>query len=53
MFEGDQFQLPLNIFYTDKGLLLYYNRYEIAAYADGPKELLIPYEELKNFLIAH
>lgn len=53
MFEGDQFQLPINIFYTDKGLLLYYNRYEIAAYADGPKELLIPYEELKNFLIIH
>lgn len=51
MFEEDQFQLPMNVFYTDKGLLLYYNRYEIASYADGPQELLIPYEELKSYLI--
>lgn len=51
MFEGDQFQLPYNIFYTEKGLLLFYNRYEIASYADGTQELLIPYEELKSYLI--
>jgi len=51
MFEGDQFQLPLNIFYTNDGLLLYYNRYEIASYADGPKELLLPYDEIKEYLL--
>ncbi|OCB77293.1 DUF3298 and DUF4163 domain-containing protein [Flavobacterium crassostreae] len=51
MFEGDQFQLPLNIFYSDKGILLYYNRYEIASYADGPQELFIPYEDLKDYLL--
>jgi hypothetical protein len=35
-------------FYTDKGLLLY-NSYE-ASYADGPKELLLPYVEVEEFL---
>lgn len=49
-FEEEKFQLPLNIFYTDKGLLLYYNQYEIASYADGPKELVLPYEEIDGFL---
>jgi hypothetical protein len=51
LFEGDKFSLPLNIFYTDKGLLLYYNPYEAASYADGPKELLLPYNELNDYLL--
>ena len=51
MFEDDKFQLPLNMFFTDKGLLLYYNRYEIASYADGPQELLLTYDELKGYLL--
>ena len=50
MFENDQFQLPQNIFYTSAGLLLYYNSYEAASYADGPKELLFPYEEVNKYL---
>jgi len=52
MFEDDLFQLPQTYFFTDKGLLLYYNVYEIASYADGPKELLIPYSEANDYLIA-
>lgn len=51
MFESDVFELPLSIFYTEKGLLLYYNTYEVASYADGPKELLLSYEELKPYLL--
>jgi hypothetical protein len=51
LFEEDVFQLPQNIFYTDKGLLLYYNPYEIASYADGPQELLLPYNEVQDFLL--
>jgi hypothetical protein len=51
LFEDDAFQLPLNIFYTEKGLLLYYNPYEAASYADGPKELLLPYKEVNNYLL--
>lgn len=50
MFEYEKFNLPQNIFYTDKGLLLYYNSYEAASYADGPKELLLPYVEVEEFL---
>jgi hypothetical protein len=51
MFENDKFQLPQNIFYTEEGLLLYYNSYEAASYADGPKELLFPYEKVSKFLL--
>ncbi|WP_029270857.1 DUF3298 and DUF4163 domain-containing protein [Flavobacterium sp. KJJ] len=50
MFENDKFQLPQNIFYTSEGLLLYYNSYEAASYADGPKEILFPYNEIKKYL---
>lgn len=51
MFEKEKFQLPQNIFFTDKGLLLYYNSYEIASYADGTKELLLPYTEINDYLL--
>jgi len=50
MFENDKFILPQNIFYTDKGLVLYYNSVEIGSFADGAKEMLIPYSEADNFL---
>ncbi|WP_035669218.1 DUF3298 and DUF4163 domain-containing protein [Flavobacterium sp. 83] len=50
MFEDEKFYLPQNIFYTDKGLLLYYNSYEAASYAEGPKELLLPYTEVNEYL---
>ncbi|HSD13837.1 MAG TPA: DUF3298 domain-containing protein [Flavobacterium sp.] len=49
-FEKDAFHLPENIFYTDKGILLLYNQYEIASYAEGPIELIIPYSEADKFL---
>ncbi|TDW46003.1 uncharacterized protein DUF3298 [Flavobacterium sp. 270] len=51
MFENDKFQLPQNIFFTEEGLLLYYNSYEAASYADGPKELLFPYEKISKYLV--
>jgi hypothetical protein len=51
LFEGDKFSLPLNIFYTEKGLLLHYNPYEASSYADGPKELLMSYKELNDYLL--
>ncbi len=50
MFEDEKFQLPQNFFYTKKGLLLHYNSYEIASYAQGPQKLLLPYEVLKPYL---
>lgn len=51
LFEEDRFELPQNIFFTDNGLQLYYNTYEVSAYVSGPKELLIPYSEADSFLI--
>jgi len=51
MFDHSKFVLPQTYIYTDKGFLLYYNIYEIASYAEGPKEILIPYEEMKPYLI--
>ncbi len=50
-FENDEFQVAQNIFFTKDGITLHYNPYEIAAYADGSRELLISYEEAKDYLI--
>jgi len=50
MFSNEKFALPQSVFVTKDGLLLYYNVYEIAAYVDGTKELLIPYDEIKDNL---
>ncbi len=50
MFEDGLFHLPQTFFYTDKGFVLYYNVYEIASYADGAKELVIPFSEMEPYL---
>jgi len=50
MFEKDTFALPQNIFFKENGLLLLFNPYEMAAYAEGAKEMLIPYSEADQFL---
>lgn len=51
IFEDNEFQLPKNIFFTSDGLLLHYNQYEAAAYAEGPKTLFLPYNSIKQYLI--
>jgi len=50
MFEKDNFYLPENIGFTEKGLKLLYNQYEVASYADGPIELTLPYKDIQKFL---
>lgn len=50
MFEQDSFYLPENIGFTQKGIVLHYNQYEVASYADGPIELILPYNEVKKYL---
>lgn len=50
MFEEDRFYLPENIGFTREGLLLHYNQYEVASYADGPVELTIPFPEVNKYL---
>lgn len=50
MFERDSFYLPENIGFTEEGIKLLYNEYEVASYADGPVELTLPYEEVQGYL---
>ncbi|MCK8492751.1 DUF3298 and DUF4163 domain-containing protein [Spirosoma sp. RP8] len=45
-----QFFLPANIAVGRGGLIFYYNPYEIAAYAVGPIEVTVPYEQLNGIL---
>ncbi len=49
-FFGEGFQLPENIGFTDDGVILFYNVYEIASYADGITEFVIPYNEIEAYL---
>ena len=49
-FENSPFQLSNNIGYTQEGILLLYNTYEIAPYSSGTIELTIPFNLLKSVL---
>ena len=50
MFEGDSFHLAHNIGYTEDGIQLIYNQYEVASFADGPIVLTLPYAEVNTYL---
>lgn len=50
MFEAERFTLPENIGYTEKGILLFYEPYEIASYADGAILLTLPFKDVNTFL---
>jgi hypothetical protein len=47
--EGE-FTLPDNFALTEKGILLFYNSYEVAPYSLGPTEYTIPWAELAGML---
>ncbi len=49
-FENDKFSLPEAIGFTETSLIIIYNQYEIANYANGPIELTIPLEKAEPFL---
>ncbi|MDT0641972.1 DUF4163 domain-containing protein [Zunongwangia sp. F363] len=49
-FEDDKFVLPENIGFTEEGLVLHYNAYEIASYAEGEFTYRFPYDEIDQFL---
>lgn len=49
-FEDDVFILPETIGFTEDSLILRYNHYDIASYADGPIELEIAIQEAKPYL---
>lgn len=49
-FFGEGFKLPENMGLNDNGLILLYNKYEIASYAQGYTEFLISFQDLEPFL---
>ncbi|MEX2350122.1 MAG: DUF3298 domain-containing protein [Flavobacteriaceae bacterium] len=49
-FEKDTFHFPENIGFTENEIVLHYNQYEIASYAEGPITLSIPKQEIAQFL---
>lgn len=50
LFFGKDFQLPESIGFNEDGVIILYNTYEIASYAQGITEFLIPYSEANPFL---
>lgn len=50
MFEDGIFELPENMGLEPEGLVLLYNPYEVASYADGLIRLVLEYEDIKPFL---
>lgn len=49
-FKDDTFHLPSNIGFSEENVILAYNIYEIAPYAEGDFYLEIPLEEARPFL---
>lgn len=49
-FEDKVFILPASIGFSQEGMLLFYNVYEIASYADGTFQLTFTWEEIEDYL---
>lgn len=49
-FPDDNFALNQNYGFTKSGIVFYFNNYEIAPYAAGPTEVVIPYEAIREWL---
>ena len=49
-FPDDKFQLNQNYGFRKDGIVFYYNNYEIAPYAAGPTEVVIPYESVRTWI---
>lgn len=50
MFEGDVFYLPENIGFSDQGVDLIYNTYEVASYADGVIYIPLSWKQINSLL---
>lgn len=47
-FENDEFSLSSNFGFNKAGLIVYYNAYEIASYAEGSIVVTVPFSELRG-----
>ncbi len=45
-FEGDDFQVTENFYFTEEAIVFHYNIYEIAPYAGGTNDLTLPFAVL-------
>ena len=52
-FFGKPFQLPENIGFSEEGIILIYNVYEVASYDMGYTEFMISFEEVMPYLKKH
>jgi hypothetical protein len=50
-FFTDEAEITENFFLTSEGLGFHWDPYEIAPYAAGPIEIIIPYDELAEALV--
>ncbi len=50
MFENDTFALPINIGFENNEMVLLYNPYEVASYADGIIEIRFAVSEVQDLL---
>jgi Deacetylase PdaC/Protein of unknown function (DUF3298) len=51
-FPNDKFTINGNIGITKDTLIIFYNSYEIASYAQGPIELRLPLNQIKDILVS-
>lgn len=49
-FEDDRFMLPETIGLSEEGIVLIYNQYDIASYADGPIEVTLEWKAVLPYL---
>ncbi|WP_179318870.1 DUF3298 and DUF4163 domain-containing protein [Winogradskyella helgolandensis] len=49
-FFGEPFHLPENIGFSEEGLVLIYNVYEVASYDLGYTEFMIPFDDVEPYL---
>lgn len=52
-FFGEPFHLPENIGYSEDGLVLLYNVYEVASFDQGYTEFIIPFKDAEPYLKMH
>ncbi|SFZ89875.1 Protein of unknown function [Flaviramulus basaltis] len=51
VFDTETFELPTNMAYSEEGIVLLYNTYEIAPYSVGVIEFAIPFNEAEPYLV--
>jgi hypothetical protein len=49
-FPRNKFKLNDNYGFTRDGIVFVFNSYEIASYAEGPTEIIIPYKKIRDWL---